>query len=43
MRDASSNAVVEADIVITNANTVTVSWSAAATVSADSYRVVVTG
>jgi hypothetical protein len=43
MRDASSNAVVEADIVITNANTVTVSWNAAATVSADSYRVVVTG
>ncbi len=43
MRDASTNAVVEADIVITNANTVTVSWNAAATVSADSYRVVVTG
>lgn len=43
MRDASNNAVVEADIVITNANTVTISWNSATTVSADSYRVVVTG
>lgn len=43
MRDASTNAVVEADVTITNANTVTISWNAAGTVSADSYRVVVTG
>lgn len=43
MRDTSTNAVVEADIVITNANTVTIGWNASATVSADSYRVVVTG
>jgi len=43
MRDTSSNAVVEADIVITNANTVTIAWNSSTTVSADSYRVVVTG
>jgi hypothetical protein len=43
MRDTSTNAVVEADIVITNANTVTIAWNSSTTVSADSYRVVVTG
>ncbi len=43
MRDTSSNSVVEADITITDANTVTISWLAANAVSADSYRVVVTG
>lgn len=43
MRDTSSNAVVEADIIITDANTVTLNWLATSTVAADSYRVVVTG
>lgn len=43
MRDLSTNALVEADVVITNTNTVTISWIASSTVSADSYRVVVVG
>jgi hypothetical protein len=43
MRDLSNNALVEADVVITNTNTVTISWIASSTVSADRYRVVVTG
>lgn len=43
MRDLGDGALVEADVVITNANTVTVSWYSAATVSADAYRVVVVG
>jgi hypothetical protein len=43
MRDLSNNALVEADVVITNTNTVTISWIASSTVSADSYRAVVTG
>lgn len=43
MRDLSNNALVEADVVITNTNTVTISWIASSTVSADSYRVVVVG
>lgn len=43
MRDLQDGALVEADVVITNANTVTITWVAAATVSADSYRVVVVG
>lgn len=43
MRDLSNNALVEADVVITNTNTVTISWISSSTVSADSYRVVVTG
>lgn len=43
MRDLATGALVEADVVITDANTVTISWTAATTVSADSYRVVVTG
>jgi hypothetical protein len=43
MRDLSTGALVEADVVITDANTVTISWTSATTVSADSYRVVVTG
>jgi hypothetical protein len=43
MRDLQDNALVEADVVLTNANTVTISWYSAATVSADAYRVVVVG
>lgn len=43
MRDLSNNALVEADVVITNSNTVTISWLSGSTVAADSYRVVVTG
>lgn len=43
MRDLGDGALVEADVVITNANTVTISWYSAATVSADAYRVVVVG
>jgi len=43
MRDLSTNALVEADVVITNSNTVTISWLSGSTVAADSYRVVVTG
>lgn len=43
MRDLATGALVEADTVITDANTVTISWNSATTVSADSYRVVVTG
>jgi len=37
----SDNSMVEADIVTTDSNTVTVSWNASATVTANSYRVVV--
>ncbi len=43
MRELSSDALVEADVVITNANTVTISWTSASNVSADTYRVVVVG
>ena len=43
MRDLGDGALVEADVVITNANTVTISWYSASTVSADAYRVVVVG
>jgi hypothetical protein len=43
IRDLSDNALVEADVVITNTNTVTITWVAASTVTADSYRVVVVG
>jgi hypothetical protein len=43
MRDLQDNALVEADVVLTNANTVTISWYSAVTVSADAYRVVVVG
>lgn len=43
MRDLSDNSLVEADVVITNTNTVTITWVASATVTADSYRVVVVG
>lgn len=42
-KDLSNNATVEADVVTTNSNTVTISWNAAATVAANSYRVVVIG
>lgn len=43
IRDLADNALVEADVVITNTNTVTISWISSSTVSADSYRVVVVG
>ena len=43
MRDLEDGALVEADVLVTNANTVTISWYSASTVSADAYRVVVVG
>ena len=43
IRDLSDNALVEADVVITNTNTVSITWVASSTVAADSYRVVVVG
>lgn len=43
LKDLSNNEVVEADIATTNGNTVTISWNASATVTANSYRVVVIG
>lgn len=43
MRELSGNAFVEADVVVTNSNTVTISWNASSTVAADTYRVVVIG
>ena len=43
LKDLSNNAMVEADVVTTNGNTVTISFNAAATVTATSYRVVVIG
>lgn len=43
IRDLADNALVEADVIITNSNTVTVSWVSSSTVAADSYRVVVVG
>lgn len=43
MRDLGDGALVEADVVVTSANVVTISWYSASTVSADAYRVVVVG
>lgn len=43
VKDVTSSALVEVDVVITDTNTVTLSWVAASTVAADSYRVVVVG
>lgn len=43
LKDLSNNAFVEADVVTTNSTTVTISWNASATVSANAYRVVVIG
>jgi hypothetical protein len=43
MRDLGTDALVEADVVITSANVVTISWTSAANVAAESYRTVVTG
>lgn len=43
LKDLSNNEMVEADIATTNTNTVTISWNASATVTANSYRVVVIG
>lgn len=43
VKDVTTKATVEVDVVITDANTVTLSWVASSTVAADSYRVVVIG
>lgn len=43
MRDLQDGSLVEADVAITNANTVTITWVSSGAVSADSYRVVVVG
>ena len=43
VRDLSSDSVVEVDVTHTDANTITLTWNAAATVAASSYRVVVVG
>ena len=43
VRDLADNALVEVDVVITNTNSVTLSWISNDTVAADSYRVVVVG
>lgn len=43
LKDLGNNEMVEADIVTTNGNVVTISFNAATTVSADSYRAVVIG
>jgi hypothetical protein len=43
LRDLADNSVVEADVIVTNSNTVTISWVSSSSVSADSYRVVVIG
>lgn len=43
MKEISSGAFVEAQVVTTNTNTVTISWASATTVTAESYRVVVVG
>jgi hypothetical protein len=43
MRDLDTDALVEADVVIVDSTTVSISWNASTTVSADSYRVVVVG
>lgn len=43
VKEVSSKAVVEVDMVITDSNTVTLSWVASANVAADTYRVVVIG
>ena len=43
LRNATSNAIVEADIVLTDANTVTISWISTTNVAAGAYKVVVLG
>lgn len=43
VKEVASKATVEVDVVITDANNVTLSWVSAGTVAADSYRVVVVG
>jgi hypothetical protein len=43
IRDLADNSLVEADVMVTSTNAVTISWIASSTVSADSYRVVVIG
>jgi hypothetical protein len=43
VRDIASKTLVEVDVEITDSNVVTLSWVAASTVAADSYRVVVVG
>jgi hypothetical protein len=43
MRDLDNDSLVEADIVIVDSTTVSISWNSSASVPADSYRVVVVG
>ena len=43
LKDLSNDAMVEADVVTTSTSVVTISWNAAVTVDANSYRVVVIG
>jgi hypothetical protein len=43
LKDLGTNEMVEADVVTTNGNVVTISFNAATTVAADSYRAVVIG
>ena len=43
VRDLSDDSVVEVDVTHTDANTITLVWNSAATVAANSYRVVVIG
>jgi hypothetical protein len=43
LRDGSTNAVVEADVVLTNSSTVTISWISTTNVAAGAYKVVVLG
>lgn len=43
MREVSTKALVEADVVITDANTVTISWVSASNVASNTYRAVIVG
>lgn len=43
LKDTATKALVEADVVITDTNTVTISWNSASTVTSGAYRAVVIG
>jgi len=43
LKDTATKALVEADVVITDSNTVTISWNSASSVSSGAYRAVVIG
>jgi hypothetical protein len=43
VKEVSTKAMVEVDVVVTDANTVTVSWNAASTFSSGAYRITVIG